>query len=102
MGIEIPVRTGRLAGRRGQALMELAVGLFALTLVVSALCGSVLYIVISLRAQNELRADMGSSGGSSAKSGSVDVGAFAADFLFPKQILKIEEKVVMPSTVILK
>lgn len=102
MAIEISVRTGRLAGRRGQALMELAVGLFAVALVVSALCGFALYIVASLRAQNELRADLGSSGGSSKKSGSVDVGTFAADYLFPKQILKIEEKVEMPSALILK
>lgn len=102
MDIEIPVRTGRLAGRRGQALMELAVGMFALALVVSALCGFAHCIVTSLRVQNELRADHSHSGGNNAKSASVDVGAFAAEHLFPKEILKIEEKVVMPSTLILK
>ena len=41
--------------RRGQALVELAAGMFALALVVSALCLFAVYIVNSLRVQNSLR-----------------------------------------------
>ena len=39
---------GRPSARRGQALMELAVGMFALALVVSALAGFAVYIAKSL------------------------------------------------------
>ena len=41
--------------RRGQALMELAAGMFALTLVVSLLCVFVRYIAKSLQIQNHIR-----------------------------------------------
>lgn len=88
--------------RRGQALMELAVGMFALALVTSALCGFAVYIARSLRAQNELRAGLGPTGGSNAKSDSVEVGAFAAEHVFGTESLGIKEKVEMPPTVILK
>ena len=43
--------------RRGQALMELAVGMFTLALVVSALVAFAIYIVKSLEAQNLNRGD---------------------------------------------
>lgn len=85
--------------RRGQALMELATGLFALALVVSALCGFAVYIAKSLEAQNSLRSG---SGGTSIKSARVDVEEFAAKNVFGVKTLKIEEKVVMPQNVILK
>lgn len=81
--------------KRGQALMELAAGMFALTLVVSMLCGFAVYIAKSLAAQNALRA---SSGGSNAKSDTVAVEAFAAKYVFGKETLKIKEKVALPST----
>ena len=81
--------------RRGQALIELAVGLFALALVVSALCGFALYIAKSLRLQNELRV-----GGQ--KTDSVEVSAFAAEHVFGDRKLKISEKLAMPLTTILR
>ncbi len=85
--------------RRGQALMELAVGMFALAFVVSALCGFALYIAKSLRAQNELR---GRDGRSTEKSDSVEVGDFAARYVFGTETLRIREKIVMPERTILK
>ena len=81
--------------RRGQALIELAVGLFALALVVSALCGFALYIAKSLRLQNELRV-----GGK--KTDSVEVSAFAAEHVFGDRKLKMSEKLAWPQTAVLK
>lgn len=82
-------------GARGQALMELAVGLFALALVVSALCGFAHYIAKSLRVQNELRV-----GG--RRSDSVEISSWAAQHVFGAETLKISEKLKWPSTTILK
>lgn len=82
-------------GARGQALMELAVGLFALALVVSALCGFAHYIAKSLRVQNELRV-----GGK--RSDSVEISSWAAQHVFGAETLKISEKLNWPSTTILK
>lgn len=85
--------------RRGQALMELAVGMFALALVVSALCVFALYVAKSLRAQNELRKG---NGGTSSRSDTVEVGDFAAANFTGTPVLKIEEKVVLPERTILR
>ena len=82
-------------GARGQALMELAVGLFALALVVSALCGFAHYIAKSLRVQNELRV-----GGK--RSDPVEISSWAAQHVFGAETLKISEKLNWPSTTILK
>lgn len=82
-------------GARGQALMELAVGLFALALVVSALCGFAHYVAKSLRVQNELRV-----GG--RRSDSVEISSWAAQHVFGAETLKISEKLNWPSTTILK
>lgn len=86
--------------KRGQALMELAVGMFAFALVVSALCIFATYIARSLVAQNALRKD--GNGGSNSKSDSVEVGDFAAKNLIGGDTLKIEEKVVLPDRTIAK
>ena len=90
------IKWGQTPMKRGQALMELAVGMFALALVVSALTGFAVYIAKSLRSQNSVR--------SSSKSSdtTVEVGAFAADWIFGKEKMKVEEKVAMPPTTILK
>ena len=82
--------------RRGQALMELTVGLFALALVVSALCGFAVYIAKSLRMQNSLRI------GASSQHDEVEVSDFAAGYVFGTDTLRLHEKVKMPPTVILK
>jgi len=82
--------------RRGQALMELACGLFALALVVSALCGFAVYIATSLRVQNMLRAGKGAGGGVHAASESVEVGSFAAEYLFGQSTLEVKDRVELP------
>lgn len=84
--------------KRGQALMELAVGMLALAIVVSALCGFALYISRSLEIQNFLRRD----GTSNAKSDSVEIGDFAAEHFAGTGVLDIHEKVVMPERTIPK
>ena len=82
--------------RRGQALMELTVGLFALALVASALCGFAVYIAKSLRMQNSLRV------GASWQHDEVEVSDFAAKYVFGTDTLRISEEVKMPQTVILR
>lgn len=83
-----------MAIKRGQALMELVVGLFALALVVSALCGFAVYISKSLQMQNSLRT------GSSSQHDSMEVGEFAATYLFGTETVNIHERVKMPPTTI--
>ena len=90
-----PSLRGQAPGtRRGQALMELAVGMFALALVVSALCVFAVYIAKSLRLQNELRV-----GGK--KTDSVEVPSFAARHVFGEETLKVSEKLAWPQTTVL-
>ena len=78
--------------RRGQALMELAVGMFALALVVSALCGFALYIVKSLRVQNSLRSSAPQPSGEKVELGGV------LEQVTARKHLIIDEKVVLPPT----
>ena len=82
--------------RKGQAMVELAVGMFAFALVVSALCGFAVCIVKSLKMQNSLRV------GNSSQSATVEFDSFAAKHVFGTGALRIKEKVVMPQTAILK
>ena len=86
-------------GRRGQALVELAVGLFTLALVVSALCGFAVYVARSLEAQNELRT---AAGGTNSRSDSVDVGGFSSRYVFGRDVLNVSERVEMPERTILR
>lgn len=86
----------RMDTKRGQALMELVVGLFALALVVSALCGFAICIVKSLKMQNSLRV------GATSQQDEVQVGEFAAKYVFGTKIIKLNEKVEMPQTTILR
>lgn len=78
--------------RRGQALMELAAGMFALALVVSALCGFAIYIVKSLRVQNSLRSSAPQPSGEK-----VDLGGILEQVTAHKYLI-IEERVIMPQT----
>ena len=85
-----------IEARRGQALMELATGMFALALVVSMLCGFAVYIAKSLKLQNSVRV------GSASTTETVEVSDFAAEYVFGTDTLKISEKVVMPTRTILE
>jgi len=81
---------------RGQALMELAVGMFALALVVSALCGFAVYIAKSLKMQNSLRV------GASKQTAEIEISSWAAQHVFGTETLKIKEEVKMPQTFIVR
>lgn len=78
--------------------MELAAGMFALALVVSALCGFAVYIVKSLEAQNELRR----AGGTSEQYRHLEVERFASKYVFGTETFEIRERVKMPSLEIVK
>lgn len=82
--------------KRGQALIELAIGLFSLVLVASALGVFVSYIVRSLEVQNDLRV------GASSRREEVEIPQFAAKYIFGVDRLKIDESVKMPQTSILR
>jgi len=78
--------------RRGQALMELAIGLLALAIVVSALCGFAVYIVKSLEVQNALRSS------SPKMNTTVELGTFAEKYYAGRSKLQIDEKWVASPT----
>ena len=80
-------------------MMELVIGMFALALVVSALCGFATYIAKALRVQNELRQN---DGRTNSGSDSVEVGEFASRYVFGSETLRIEERVEMPDRTILR
>lgn len=86
--------------RRGQALMELAIGMFAIAMVTSALCGFAMLIAKSLTLQNSMRKEIGSNGGTSSKSDVVEIDGFASRYVFGSETLMFHKKVVMPTTII--
>ena len=73
--------------KRGQSLMELAVGMFAIALVVSALAGFAVYIAKSLRAQNMARSS------SPVSDTVVETGEFASEWIFGRRKMNVDEKV---------
>ena len=72
--------------RRGQALMELAVGMFTIALLLSASFFFVKYIVRSLEIENHLR-----SSGQATFSDSIKLDDFAANEVFGLKNLHIME-----------
>ena len=83
----------RAAGvRPGQAMIELSIGLVALVLVVSSLCGFAVYISRSLKMQNLLRSSTPCPVGNRVP---VD---HALQEVVGHKYLYINEKVVMPPT----
>ena len=92
--------------KRGQALVELANGLFAFALVVSALIGFGQCIVASLDLRRTVRAEagrsaFGSNGGDGAFSSvkrtkAVSVSPLAADAVFGTQTVRMTEESHIP------
>ena len=92
--------------RRGQALVELAVGMMVVALILAALFGFSKYIIESLRMHRTLRAQAGrsaltSSGGdgsfcSASDSETITVDPVAADYVFGSQDVTIKEEVHIP------
>lgn len=92
--------------RRGQAMVETALGMFALALVLSALFGFAAYITESLDMRRSLRAKAGrcamaSSGGPDALvtaggSRRVRIDSLAARYSFGREEVSARESVSMP------
>ena len=92
--------------RRGQALVELMAGLFALALVIAALCGFSAYIVKSLNMRRELRARAGRgalnafgdrSYSSAQDTRRVNLDQMAAEDVFGSDDVKVHEEVHIPA-----
>ena len=80
--------------RRGQALMELAVGMFTIALVAGCLCTFAVFIAKSLRVQNSLRSSAPRPSGEKVEFG---------EFLYRvvgRHWLVVDEQVYLPSTTI--
>lgn len=101
--------TKRAKGRLGQAFVELAIGMFALSLVLSALLGYVVYIARAGEFRRDLRAKAGraalTSVGSSymnsftsiSEEDVVEVEPFAAEYIFGTEEVEIREEVHLPA-----
>ena len=85
-----------MATRRAQAMVELAIGMFAVALVISAVTLFVVFIARSLREQNSAR------GPSPRHAAPVEVDAFAETYFAGQKTLRTNERVDMPSTVIMQ
>lgn len=94
--------------RRGQALVELAVGLLVVSLVLAGVFGFTQYIIASLNAQRNLRADAGKgalngTGGdesyaSAAAATTITVSPLAADYIFGSTTVEVRDEVHLPMT----
>ena len=92
--------------RRGQAFMELAMGMLALALVLAATFGFLEYILKSLEMQRTLRAKAGRSAMTSSGSDgtfvtakdtdTVTVEPMAAEYVFGSQEVDVHEEVHLP------
>ncbi len=76
--------------RRGQAFVELAVGMLALAIVTSALTVFAVYIATSLRVQNSLR------GPAPQPNKRIKLDDFATRHFGGDDAIKMDERVVMP------
>jgi len=79
---------------RGQALMELALGMLTLTMVVTMLCGFCVFMTRSLRAQNSTRS------GSTEGNGDVEVGIQIGTARI--ETMEVKEHCQMPQLTIVK
>lgn len=90
--------------RTGQALVELAVGMFAFALVVSAAIGFAMYIVTALNMRRTMRADVGrkamrsvgSSLVTSRDAKDVELDAMSAEYVFGSEDVSVKETVSLP------
>lgn len=94
--------------KKAQAMMELAIGMFALVLVVSALASFSIYIIKGLEAQAVVRADVGKDAIEftdmsdrpafrfADKVDPVDVDSISAKYLFGTKKVNVRESVYLP------
>lgn len=96
--------------RRGQAFVEMALGMLAFALVLSALFGFTTYILRSIEMQGDLRADAGkdaleAGGGDESYSSKVshdvvEVEPLAATYIFGSSEVEVREEVHVPAMAI--
>ncbi len=92
--------------RRGQAFIELALGMFALALTFAALFGFAAYIIAALNMGRDLRAEAGAEakatvGGDGAFAGAADAETvelepMAAEYVFGSEEVAVKEAVYLP------
>lgn len=92
---------------KGQAFIEMALGMFALALVLAALFGFATYILRSLEMQRDIRAEAGrdaleSGGGDESYSTKaaydvVEVEPLAATYIFGSSEVEVKEEVHIPA-----
>lgn len=94
--------------KKAQAMIELAIGMFALVLVVSALSGFTLYIVKGLEAERTVRADAGKDAMTFFDSSEnpayrfadrvepMEVDSLSAKYLFGTEKVHVRESVYLP------
>jgi len=97
----------RAGDTRGQALVELAIGMVVVALVLSALFAFTRYILASLEMQRTIRADagraaFGSQGldetySSAIRHDVITVSPMAADYIFGSRQVEIKEEVHIPA-----
>ena len=97
----------RRLGSSGQAFVELALGMLALALVLSALFGFTAYILSTLSMQRSIRAEAGrgalnSGGGEESYSSkiaddTVEVEPLAATYIFGSSEVEVKEEVHIPA-----
>lgn len=90
--------------RRGQAFVEFALGMLALSLVLASLFSFAAYISGAMKLQQETRSSAGRKAMQSnamnvteSKSDSIEIDEFAAEWIFKNDTIEMKEKVVMPS-----
>lgn len=101
--------TDRMTSRRGQAMYEMAIGMFLLVLIASALFSFGDIILTSLEQQDRIREEAGRKAldafappdvrvrfVSAHGNDSVEVEPIAAEYLFDSQEIKIQNEVHMP------
>ncbi len=93
--------------RKGQAFLELTIGLFALVLVIVAALGFQDYILTSLEIHRTMRARVGGAALgaigdsqsyiSATESDAIEVEPIAATYIFGKAQIKLQEEIHMPA-----
>ncbi len=93
--------------RRGQAFMELAIGMLALSLVLAAMFSFIGYIIESLDIQRDLRArvgvaaltafGLGESYESAVETRTISLEPLAAEYIFGSEEIELQEAVYLPS-----
>lgn len=99
------MRTERSHMRRGQAMMEMAAGMFTLALVLGAIVAFALYISRAIELGKSARSDAGRAalngtgpgGVTLDRSDKIEVDSLAAEYIFGSGEVPVKEKVYIPN-----